>query len=417
MNEKAITKVSLITNTILFIIAGIIIICFNTDYINLFHITTSIIITTIGTISLILNIIKTKKTKDILLSISTTIIGIFFYNNKKHLLSLFPIIFGLYMLLNGVIKLSVFLVYKKRENVNFYGPLIGSLVDFIFSFIMISNPYKNVKSLTIILGLYLILFGITYFKDFINECFPKREKKRRGIRITIPIIFSVLIPYNTLQKINSLLDKWETPVKIQNKKKIEKANLEILIHVKDTNIGKFGHADLCFMNKVYSYGCYDEESKKIFETIGEGTLFEIENKEQYIKFCNKNSNKTIFSFGIALTKEEKKKIKKELKNIKKNTYPWDPTKTKKGNKKNIYAEKLIKETNAKFYKFSKSSYKTYFLLSTNCVKLVDEIVGITGSDLLKINGVITPGAYYAFLEKELKKENSNVISKQIYTNK
>ena len=59
----------------------------------------------------------------------------------------------------------------------------------------------------------------------------------------------------------------------------------------------------------------------------------------------------------------------------------------------------------------------YFLLSTNCVKLVDEIVGITGSDLLKINGVITPGAYYAFLEKELKKENSNVISKQIYTNK
>ena len=107
MNEKAITKVSLITNTILFMIAGIIIICFNTDYINLFHITTSIIITTIGTISLILNIIKTKKTKDILLSISTTIIGIFFYNNKKHLLSLFPIIFGLYMLLNGLIKLSV----------------------------------------------------------------------------------------------------------------------------------------------------------------------------------------------------------------------------------------------------------------------------------------------------------------------
>ena len=86
-------------------------------------------------------------------------------------------------------------------------------------------------------------------------------------------------------------------------------------------------------------------------------------------------------------------------------------------KENDYAISLIKETNAKFYKFKKSSYKTYFLLSTNCVKLVDEILGAYGSDLIKINGVITPGSYYAFLEKELKKENSNVISKQIYTKK
>ena len=415
MTEKSITKISLIINSILFLGTGITIICFNTNYLNLFHLTTSLLITGIGCISLILNILKTKKIKDILLSISTLIIGLFFYYNKIKFLSLFPIIFGLYMLLNGLIKFTTYIIYKKREKLTYYNILIGSLIDFIFSYIMISEPSKNIKSLTIILGIYLILFSLTYFKDFINECIP-RKKKRRGIRITIPIIFSVMIPYKVLLKINNLLEHWKTPVQIQNKNQNKNTDLEILIHVKDSNIGKFGHADLCYKGTVYSYGCYDEQSKKLFETIGEGTLFEIKNKEKYIKFCNKNSDKTIFCFGISLTDEQNKAVEKEIKKIKKSTYFWDVTNTKEKSKKNIYAEKLLKETNAKFYKFNKTSYKTYFLLSTNCVKLVDEIVGITGSDILKINGVITPGSYYAFLEKELKKENSNVITKQIYTN-
>ena len=76
---------------------------------------------------------------------------------------------------------------------------------------------------------------------------------------------------------------------------------------------------------------------------------------------------------------------------------------------------LQKKTRAKFYKFKQTSYKTYFLLFTNCVKLVDNVLGVTGSDLLKLNGVITPGTYYDFLEKEYKRKNSNVISKSIYT--
>ena len=76
---------------------------------------------------------------------------------------------------------------------------------------------------------------------------------------------------------------------------------------------------------------------------------------------------------------------------------------------------MQRKTNATFYKFSQGNYKTYFLLFTNCVKLVDNVIGATGSDLLKINGVITPGSYYDFLIREFKKENSNVITENIYT--
>lgn len=411
MTEKAITKISLIINSILFITVGFIIIFYKTKYLDLFHLINSLLIIGLGGISLILNILKTKRIKDILLSLSTLGIGIFFYNNKRKFLSLFPIMFGIYMLVNGIIKFVTYVVFKKVENENFYNVLLGSVVDFIFSYIMIKEPSENIDNLTIILGIYIILFGVTYAKDFLKEIFPDIMRKKRKKRITLPIIVSSMMPYGVLLKINNALNSYETPVKVKNKKVSGNMDLEIFIHVKDTAIGRFGHADLCYKGMVYSYGCYDEKSKKLFESLGNGTLFKTSERDKYLKFCTTNSDKTIFAFGITLTDKEKEKIEKRLKEIEDDTYPWNP----KESEKNSYAQKLVKKTQAKFYKFKNSNYKTYFLMSTNCVKLVDDVVGTTGSDLLTINGVITPGAYYEYLENEFKKKNSNVITKQIYS--
>lgn len=411
MTEKAVTKISLIINSILFITVGFIIIFYKTKYLDLFHLINSLLIIGLGGISLILNILKTKRIKDILLSLSTLGIGIFFYNNKRKFLSLFPIMFGIYMLVNGIIKFVTYVVFKKVENENFYNVLLGSVIDFIFSYIMIKEPSENIDNLTIILGIYIILFGVTYAKDFLKEIFPDIMRKKRKKRITLPIIVSSMMPYGVLLKINNALNSYETPVKVKNKKVSGNMDLEIFIHVKDTAIGRFGHADLCYKGMVYSYGCYDEKSKKLFESLGNGTLFKTSERDKYLKFCTTNSDKTIFAFGITLTDKEKEKIEKRLKEIEDDTYPWNP----KESEKNSYAQKLVKKTQAKFYKFKNSNYKTYFLMSTNCVKLVDDIVGTTGSDLLTINGVITPGAYYEYLENEFKKKNSNVITKQIYS--
>lgn len=417
MKEKTISKISLLINSILFFIAGFTIISYKAEYIYLFHLLTTLLLIIIGFISFVLNIIKTKKPKDIAMSITTLLTGIFFFNNEESFLALFPIGFGLYMFLNGIIKFITYIIFKKRENYNYYLVLLGSIVDFIFSYIMITNPKNKIDDLTIILGLYLLLFSVTYMKDFFKECLPPQKRKlKRSFRISMPIIFSALVPYNVLLKINKFLNSWSTPIKIDNKKVSGNIDLEIFIHVKDSTIGKFGHADLCYNGTVYSYGCYDEESKRLFESLGNGTLFTIKSKEKYLRFCTEHADKTIFCFGITLTKKQKEKVEEEIKKIKSYTYPWKNY-NKMKNKKlvNPYATELVKETDAKFYKFNKSNYKTYFLLSTNCVKLVDEIVGKTGIDLLKINGVITPGSYYEYLNKEFKKENSIVLTKEIYT--
>lgn len=411
MNEKIINKLTLFINFTLFLFLGIIIIVFDTNSQNMFHIITSLSITLVGIISFIINLVNKRKIKDILLSLWTYLIGLFFLKNKIKYLSLFPIIFALYMLLNGLIKFITYIVFKNEEKKNYYFVLLGSLTDFCFSYLMIRKPYQKINILTLILGIYLILYSLTYLSDFLKEIF-KEETTKRKLRITPPIIFTVLIPYRVKGRLGKYLDTFKTEVKIKKEKK--NIDLEIYIHVSEKDEGKVGHADFSYNGVVYSYGCYDENSKRLFKSLGEGTLFKTNDKEKYIKFCTQYSKKTIFAFGLSLNNNEKKKIEKKLKEIEEDTYPWNPN--DKGKFKNTYAQNLVKKTNAKFYKFNKSSYKTYFLLSTNCVKLVDDVLGTLGSDILKINGVITPGAYYEYLEKEFKRENSKVVKKQIYQN-
>lgn len=418
MNEKYMSRMTLVINAIIFIGVGITIIAIPTTSAEIFHFVVSFLISLLGLISLIFNIIKTKKKINILISISTLAIGLFFFSKPNTFLILFPIVFGFYMLINGIIKLLTYIIYKEEKLKGYHPTLLASIVDFIFSFIMLSNPSQNIKGLTIILGIYLILFGITYFYDFIKDLFPNLfSPSKRRFRITLPIFVSAMIPYNVYTKINNLLDKYITPVHVNNKNTSGNVDLEIFIHVKNSAVGRVGHADLCFEGTVYSYGCYDESSKKFLETLGNGTFFTIKGKEKYLKFCTSHSKKTIFVFGITLSDKQKESIRQELKKIEEYAYRWKcQQELDSEHDYNDYASILYKYTKAKFYKFSKGKWKTYFLFSTNCVKLVDKVLGATGSDLLKINGIITPGAYYNYLNKEFKRKNSGVITKKIYTN-
>lgn len=419
MKEKYISRISLLINAIIFIFVGITLIIIPTTSAKIFHLIVSLLIITLGIVSFVFNAIKTKKKINIVISISTFFIGVFFLSKPHSFLLLFPIIFGFYMLLNGIIKLVAYIIYKEQKLKGYHPTLLSSIVDFIFSFIMITNPSENIKRLTVILGLYLILFGLTYLYDLIRDLFPKMfNNKKRKIRITLPIIISMMIPYGVYTKINNLLDKYLTPVHINKKNTSGNVDLEIFIHVKDSLIGSIGHTDLYFENKIYSYACYDDESKKLFESIADGMLCIVNNKDKYLKFCTDYSKKTIFAFGVTLTEEQKNKIRQELEKIQEHSYQWkcnlekDPQ-----NNYSDFASILYKHTRVKYYKFYKGKWKKYFLFTTNCVKLIDKVLGATGSDVLNVNGIITPGAYYNYLNKEFKRKNSNVISKNIYIKK
>ena len=345
-------------------------------------------------------------------------ISCIFFLAPKIPLSLFTLIFGLYAILNSVIKLVNYLIFKINHLKGRFIELLVFAFYLFFGIFCICIHSTNLKAILLIIGLYFILLGATYISDFITQIIPKKQKNnfKRKFKITLPLFMSVLIPHDALNQINKNKDmKTYTPQKIFKETDEEKPDLEILIHVTKKGFGITGHADICFENKVYTYGNYNHNSFRLFNSIGDGVLVIARDKEKYIKFCIKDCKKTIFVFGIKLTDKQKMIVKDKLNELKKNTYVWDDAyKNTEYMSHNYYATRLYKDVKSSFYKFKNGKFKTYFVCSTNCVSLVDYVLGATGTNIIRLNGIITPGAYYDYLATEYTKKNSNVISYKIY---
>lgn len=345
-------------------------------------------------------------------------------------LSILPLIFGLYLLLNSVIKfINYYILFKEKAN--------GKLTEFILGFIyfgvsipIIFSPLKHLTTVLIIIGVYSILLGINYLFDFISAIIPKKlkNKLKRKIRISLPVFIEAIIPYTVLREINYQLDKdtYDKSFIVENKDSDNdiEIDLEIFVHTSNRGFNRMGHVDIYYDNKVISYGNYDDSSINFFTMLGDGVLFTT-SRDKYIPFCIEHSKKTIFAFGLRLTDIQKKKVTQAINKIFDNVYEWQPpyvealSKNKKVNMNEYkdYASRLYQTNKAKFYKFKTGRFRKYFTLGNNCCRLADHIVGKSGIDLLKITGIITPGTYYEYLNREFQKKNSMVISRKIYNSK
>ena len=54
------------------------------------------------------------------------------------------------------------------------------------------------------------------------------------------------------------------------------------------------------------------------------------------------------------------------------------------------------------------------MLKTNCVALANLLCGASGLDLMNPQGIVTPGTYYAFLNRQFLRPRSIVISRTVY---
>ena len=70
--------------------------------------------------------------------------------------------------------------------------------------------------------------------------------------------------------------------------------------------------------QVISYGNYDYDSIRLFETIGDGVLF-IATRKLY-SILHRTDHKTIFSYGVRLTVKQLASVKREIEKLKENTY-------------------------------------------------------------------------------------------------
>lgn len=355
---------------------------------------------------------KSLKKLDLSFVILNIATGIFIFVYTNIPLYIATMLFALYISLNGIVRLLIYTNYRRDKVGGRLAILLVAIFLILNGYAIFIAPSLNTDLLARIIGVYACLMGIMYMKDGVFMVIPRNKKDvlKRKIRISLPIFIAVLLPKTMMDYIN---EKLAVNHQLEIENSDEDVNLEIFIHVSPDGFGAMGHCDIYFDGQVISYGNYDYSSIRLFETMGDGVLFTT-NKEQYLPFCIKEDNKTIFGYGMHLTDIQLESVKQAIQKLKDNTYPWYPPSFSNPSITEDYASRLFLTTKASFYKFKKGKFKSYFVLGTNCVLLAEEVVGKSGQDIINLNGIISPGTYQDYLEKEYQRVNSQVITKNIY---
>lgn len=347
------------------------------------------------------------------------VVGIIILMFPKMPIGIFAYCFGFYILALSITHGAYYLILQKDKVKGRWKEMGAFLFYLAFAIFLGFIPYLHINVIMNVIAAYFIMFGFFYYKDLVLDVIPvkRKDELKRHFRISLPVFMQAILPKFVLDEVNEFLipsDQKEIDARsdFSQYKIEEKADVEIYIHASNKGFGKVGHVDICIDNQFLSYGNYDSESVRFNELIGDGVLINTY-KEDYIPFVIKDSEKTLFCYGLKLSEVQKEKVLKRLADIKKLIYPWEVPMCDENDKP--YANRLLEECpETAFYKFKRSRFKTYFVATTNCVQLADFIVGSAGLDILNINGIVTPGAYYEYLERQFSLNNELVIYKKIY---
>ena len=322
---------------------------------------------------------------------------------------------GYYQLFIGVSLFISWLLLRRDRISGRVGILLASVINLIWGVASIAiKSSETVDGVVARLGFYLVFIGLTILMDARDYYLSQRTKTRvkRRMRVPLPVIFTILLPKKMLDKINHFIqeelsmNEWTSP---ELKETDRQPVLKVFIHVGEDGFNQMGHVDLSYKGRVYAYGNYDIDSERLLGAIGEGVLFSLDDQD-YIDYCLQ-CNKTLFEYRVVLTAAQEVEFEKNLNDIFKNTQSWEPTSS---TQLTSYLGKMTQKYNVDTFKFQSSRYKTYFVLGTNCVLLADQLVGASGLDLLAMVGILAPGTYYDYFEKEYQKPNSIVVGKTIH---
>lgn len=416
MNTKSISPISMFIVSTFLLLSG----CYMLyDPINIELIIIKlihIIFITIGILSIIIYTFNKdkKQVKPLLSGILWILLGMIIRYKIIFIEKSLVVMIGIYAFMNFMAQVigAVILYSNKAKQWIFQG--ISSLVSFIFSMILIFYPFESRVIISKIAAVYIILFALTVFNDFMNELSDTsriKENLKRKIRIRLPIIYTAFIPQKLLEKINDSLEISSNQVFVESKSD-DNGELEVFIHLANECANGFGHIDICYKNTIYCYGSYDDTSHRFLDLVSDGVLIEGP-RDKYIEFNTRTRH--LVSFVLSLDLNQCRAVENKIKELKNACIGWScESKLNPYKEYNDYTNNLYLATKCKFYKFKYGFFKTYFALTTNCVKLADTIVGSAGIDAICINGIITPGIYYNFLNKLFNMNNSMVIRRNVY---
>lgn len=325
--------------------------------------------------------------------------------------------FGWYCIGIGIVMAIQIIIHRQnRVKVKLFNFLLCGCY-LILGIVLLWTPLVDTQNLIRFFGVYFILLAERMSFSTLEKYSSTYHWKRR-IYVSLPTLFAAFLPDVMVRKLNNRIRTGQE-YPLETIKRESPANLRVMVHIGPEGFQKIGHFTFSWKGMVYSYGNYDSKSLHLFGTLGDGVYFTVP-AELYRPNLMKYENNTLFEYTIQTTPEQDARIEEQLLQLHNRSVRWYCDLEKQGSQPNLgdlekdYPSRLHFRTGAKFYKLKSGAFKTYWAAGDNCVLFSDMILGSVGADVLSLRGIITPGAYYDYLETEYDKANSPIIERHVY---
>ncbi len=350
----------------------------------------------------------------LILSITCLFIAIYGFLNPQLVVTFIPYVIGWFALINALIQMVNYVVYLRDMLRGTGYRLVLVLINLVSAVVLLSAPISTLEALSFFTGCYLVFYALVTILETLKDLVSPVAKRKllRRLNVSVPILISAIIPQQVYFSANKLIDIDDS----QEKNSIQ-PDVEVFFYLSAKGPESLGHVDICFENKIYSYGLHDPERRRLMGTFGDGVLIVCE-RSAFLNHASNQEDKLIIGYGIKLNEKQKLIVKQRIDELLNRTYLWQ-TPIEKQKKLGFidYASRVYISTKAKMYKFTKGKFRTYFVLSTNCVLLADHILRSPQLDLFSFAGIVTPGSYMSFLNSEYLREGSVVIKRIILKEK
>lgn len=111
-------------------------------------------------VSSIIRYCKFKTDLDIFYGIATTVLGLILLLNPGTIISILPIILGIYFIINGINKLRYAMDIRKYNGKNYMIPLIISVLIIMCGVTFVVNPFKGAVYIVQVIGGFIVIYSI-----------------------------------------------------------------------------------------------------------------------------------------------------------------------------------------------------------------------------------------------------------------
>lgn len=111
---------------------------------------------------------------DLIYGVICVVAGTLLIVNPEAVASILPLVIGVWMIINSIVKIQYALTIKQYQNDKYMTIMILSIITLAFGILLVFNPFRGAEIITQIIGTFITLYALL---DIINAWILKKDVK------------------------------------------------------------------------------------------------------------------------------------------------------------------------------------------------------------------------------------------------